>query len=88
MIELKVIENEKDKVKIELNDITLANLLNDNLWQNKVDYAAWKRGHPLLDNPAILVGAKDARKALIEAAEQVSRDAGTLKKKFMAAMKD
>ncbi|GEM_PF-2404677 len=88
MVDIKVIENEKDKVRVEVDDLTLVSLLNENLWQGKVDYAAWKRGHPLLEKPTLLVGAKDAKKSIVEAAEQVSEDAKALKKKFISAMKD
>ena len=88
MAEIKVIENEKDKVRIEVDDATLVNLLNEKLWEGKVDYAAWKRGHPLLEKPTLLVGSKDAKKSLVDAAEKISDESKALKKKFASAMKD
>ena len=87
-MEIKMVESEKDKIRLEVNDITLVALLNENLWQGKVDYAAWKRGHPLLEQPTLLVSDKDAEGALVKAADKISKDAEALKKKFTAAMKD
>jgi DNA-directed RNA polymerase subunit L len=88
-MEIKVLEHDKDggKVKIELDDKTLANVLNAALWEGKIDYAAWSHDHPYLSKPVILVKAKDPKAALVAAAEQVAADAEAVKKAFVKAAK-
>ncbi|MEM7813944.1 MAG: RpoL/Rpb11 RNA polymerase subunit family protein [Candidatus Aenigmatarchaeota archaeon] len=87
-MEIKVLEQTDDKVKLEIDSLTLANLLNNELWKQKIEWAAWSREHPYLSKPVLAVKAKDPKKALIAAAEQIQADAEALKKAFAKAAKD
>ena len=79
-MKVTVLENAEDKLKVEIDDTTFANLLNENIWKQKVDYSAYNIDHPYLSNPVIVVKGKDSKKALFDAAEQVLADVKDLKK--------
>jgi len=81
-MKLKVIEKEKDKVELELDDQTLAKLINEKLWNQKIDYAATAKDHPYLSKPHIILKTKDAKKALIKAADDILDDVDDLSRKF------
>ena len=84
-MKVSVVEESKEKLKIELDDLTFANLLNENLWKQKVDYAACNVSHPYLSNPVITVQAKNPKKAVLDAAEQALADAKDLRKQLSKA---
>ena len=84
-MKIEVLENEDQKLKVKLNDnMTLVNLLNENLWQQKIDAAAYTREHIYLTPPVLLVRSKDPKKHLLAAAEQIVEDVETLRKKLKA----
>jgi len=87
-MELKVLEESEDKVKLEIDDLTFVNLLNEALWDQKIEWSAWARDHPYLAKPIISIKAKDPKKALIGAAEDIQADAEAIKKAFVKAAKD
>ena len=86
-MEIKVLEEVENKVKIEVDDLTFVNLLNEALWKEKIEWAAWAREHPYLTKPVVSVKAKDPKKALIAAAEQIQADIEAIKKAFAKAAK-
>lgn len=50
---MKILKKEKNYLEIELNNLTLAEILRVYLWKNKnIIYAGWKRDHP--SKPVIL----------------------------------
>lgn len=69
-MEVKVLEQTKDSIKIELvgEDHTLANILRDELNNDShVEVSGYKRDHPLVGNPILIVktdGKEDPRKAV------------------------
>ncbi|MFH1630829.1 MAG: RpoL/Rpb11 RNA polymerase subunit family protein [Candidatus Aenigmatarchaeota archaeon] len=79
---VKVLEQNDDKLKIELDDLTLVNLLHENLWKTKIDYSAYVKDHPYLSQPVLVVKSKDPKKSLTEAADKIIDDCATIKKKF------
>ena len=82
-MKIEVLENEDNKLKIKLQDnMTLINLLNENLWQQKIDVAAYTREHIYLTDPVLLIRSKDPKKHLPDAAEQIVADVETLRKKL------
>jgi len=87
-MDIKILEETDDKVKLEIDDLTFVNLLNEVVWKQKIEWAAWARDHPYLSNPVISVKAKDPKKALIAAAEQIQADAEAIKKAFLKAAKE
>lgn len=84
-MKVSVVEDDKEKMKIELDDLTFANLLNENLWKQKVDYSACNVSHPYLSNPVVTVKAKNPKKAVLDAAEQALADAKELRKQLAGA---
>lgn len=87
-MEIKLLEQTDDKAKVEVDSLTLVNLLNDALWKEKIEWAAWAREHPYLSKPVISVKAKDPKKALVAAAEAIQSDAEAIKKAFSKAAKE
>ena len=84
-MKIEVLENEDQKLKVKLDDnMTLVNLLNENLWQQKIDAAAYTREHIYLTQPMLLVRSKDPKKHLMAAAEQIVEDVEELRKKLKA----
>ncbi len=80
---VEVLEKEDEKLKIKIDDMTLVNLLNENIWKQRgFDFAAYSVEHPYLSQPVLTVKGKDPKKTLIEAAERIIEDAKELKKKF------
>ena len=86
-MEVNLLKEDGDKIELEINDLTFINLLNENLWKKKINYSAYNKEHPYLTKPVLLVSAKDAKKALIEASEQIAEDMDSLRKKFQKAVK-
>lgn len=88
-MKINVLENESELIKIEIeDDLTLVNLLNENLWKQKgLDFAAYKKDHPYLSNPVLMVKSKNPKKSVVEAAEQIIEDVKEFKKQFSVATK-
>ncbi len=87
-MKINVLENEDEKLKVEIDtNLTLVNLLNDNIWQQKVDASAYKKDHPYLSKPVLLVRAKNPKKAILDATDQIIADIKEFRKHFQAAMK-
>jgi|SRR3989339_1191725 len=86
-MEIKLLEEKDGKMKFEISDMTFANLLNDKLWElGKSEYSAWKKDHPYISTPNFLIKAKDSKAALVQAAEEISKDAEKIKKNFEKAV--
>ena len=87
-MKIEVLENDDEKLKIKLDSLTFVNLLNENIWQQKgIDVSAYSTEHPYLSQPNLLVKAKNPKKAVLDAAQQIIDDAKDLKKQFAAAVK-
>ncbi len=87
-MKLEVIENEDEKLKIRIPDMTLINLVNENVWQQKgIDVSAYAPEHPYLSQPVLLVKAKNPKKAVLDAIGQIHDDVKDLKKQFNAQVK-
>ena len=81
-MKIDVLEREKGKLKIEIHDnLTLVNLLNENLWKQKIKYAAYSVDHPYLSKPVLTVSSTNPKKAVLDAAEQIINDVKELRKK-------
>ena len=83
---VKVLKNEKDHLEVEIANVTIAELVRSELWNDSaVTAAAWKRDHPS-KNPVLVVqtdGKKAAKKALTDSLERISK----LNEKVMAEAK-
>ena len=75
-MEIKILKSSKDEIEVEVNSLTLVELLR--VYLNKdssVSFAAWKREHPT-KNPVILIKTKGktAKKAINDAVSAVEKD--------------
>lgn len=75
-MEVKVLESSKDEIIVEIDNLTIAEILR--VYLNKDDsvvFAAWKREHPT-KNPILKVKTKgkSAKKALSDAVEVIEKD--------------
>jgi len=79
-MELKILKNQKDEIEIEIDSLTIAEVLRDYLNKDdSVELAAWKREHFL--KPVILkvkTKGKTAKKALDDAISQIDKEANKL----------
>lgn len=84
MVKIKIIENDKGKLKAEISDnSTIVNAINEQVWNQKgVDVSTYSTGHPYLGKPTLLMRGKDPEKAVIAAAEKVAENARSLKKQL------
>ena len=76
IMEMKILKDDKDDMEIELNSLTLVELLR--VYLNKdsaVTFAAWKREHPTM-NPVLAVRTKgkSAKKAIADAVNAVTKE--------------
>lgn len=85
---IEVIENKDDNLKIKIDDLTLVNLLNETIWRKatkSLDYSAYSIEHPYLSKPVLIVKSKDPKKTVIDAAERIAEDVAKLKKELEKA---
>jgi DNA-directed RNA polymerase subunit L len=82
MVKIEILEETDDKLKIKVHDnTTLVNLINENLWLQKIELAAVTVDHPYLSQPVLTIRSKKAKKALLDATEKIVDDVKELKKK-------
>ncbi len=84
-MDLKVLENEKDKLRIEIGDTTFVNLLNERLWAEnesakKFEYSTFSIDHPYLSKPVLTVKGTNPEKIVLEAIDSIRKDIDILKK--------
>lgn len=75
-MELKILRSEKDEIEVEVDSVTIVEILR--VYLNKdsnVTFAAWKREHPTR-NPILLVKTKGktAKKAIGDAVASITKD--------------
>jgi len=75
-MEIKILKSSKEEIKIEIDNLTIAELLR--VYLNKdsnVEFAAWKREH-YTKNPVLKIKTKGktAKKAVNDAIVQVSKE--------------
>ena len=83
-MELKVLKNSKEEIEVELENLTLVELLR--VYLNKdagVSFAAWRRDHPT-EKPILKVTTKGktAKNALSDAISSVFKDLDKLEDDF------
>ena len=81
-MELKVLKQDKGSIKVEIDSLTLVEILR--VYLNKdsnVTFAAWKREHPT-KRPVLSVNAKNPKKAIKDAVSAITKDLGSVEKDF------
>ena len=80
-MEIKVLREEKNEIELELNNVTVAEILRVYLNEQGIDFAAWKREHP--SKPVIFLiksSGKTISKTVAEAVVQINKDCDFLLK--------
>jgi DNA-directed RNA polymerase subunit L len=83
-MEINILKNEKDMIEVELESLTIAEILRVYLNRDSdVIFAAWKREHPT-KKPILLVKTKGktAKKAVDEAVSAITKDLEVLESEF------
>jgi DNA-directed RNA polymerase subunit L len=75
-MEINVLKSSKDEIELELDSVTIAEILR--VYLNKdsaVIFAAWKREHPT-KKPSLIIKTKGkaAKKAIEEAVSEIEKD--------------
>ncbi len=86
---IKVIEKTKDTLRIEIDNLTLAELLRAELWNDEdVKVSAWTREHPT-KNPVLVVQVKSGspKKALTDAISRIEKINDKISEEFKKAVK-
>lgn len=83
-MELKILKNEKEELEVELDNLTIAEILR--VYLNKdssVTFAAWKRAH-ITKKPVLLVKTKGkaAKKAIDDAVSEITKDLDKIESDF------
>jgi len=83
-MDINVLKSEKDEIELELENITIAEILR--VYLNKDDgvtFAAWRREHPT-KMPVLLVKTKGktAKKAVVDAVKQIEKELDKLSDEF------
>ncbi|MFA5060816.1 MAG: RpoL/Rpb11 RNA polymerase subunit family protein [Candidatus Pacearchaeota archaeon] len=80
-MEVKIIKDEKNELDIELDNLTVAELLRVYLNKNDVKMVAWKRDHPT-KNPVLHIEADNPKKALKNSIAQIEKEIESALKEF------
>ena len=83
-MEVKIIKSTKDEIEVELDNLTIAEIMR--VYLNKdssVIFAAWRSEHPT-KNPILVVKTKGktAKKAIIDAVSAITKDSDKLAEDF------
>ncbi len=79
---IKILEQEKDSIKVEIDSLTIAEILRVYLNKNSsVSFAAWRRNHPT-ENPILSVKAKNPKKVIKDAVSTITKDLDKVSKDF------
>lgn len=79
---INIIKQEKDSIEVEIDSLTIAEILR--VYLNKdsdVSFAAWRREHPT-KNPVLAVKGKNPKKAIKNAVSIITKDLDKLEKDF------
>lgn len=84
---IKILENEKERMKIEFLDETetLTQILATNVW-NEGGKAASVKEHPFLENAKLVISGKNPKRLLKKAATLLEADCDDFKEEFQRAL--
>jgi DNA-directed RNA polymerase subunit L len=81
-MDLKILKDEKEEIEVELDNVTLAEVLRVYLNEDSsVSFVAWKREHPT-KNPVLKVQGKNPKKAIKDAVSTIGKELDKLDKDF------
>ena len=75
-MEVNVLKSSKDEVEIELDNLTIAEIMRVYLNEDEgVSFTAWKQEHPTMKPVlAVRTKGKTAKKAIDDAVEKITKD--------------
>lgn len=88
-MEVKVISKSANEIRLEINDLTLCEVLRKELWEDKsVTQASYSRKHPT-ENPVLHLETegKNAKKALQDAVKRLEKKNEAIAKEFKVAVR-
>jgi DNA-directed RNA polymerase subunit L len=80
-MEIKILKDEKNEMDLELNNLTIAEVLRVYLNKEGVDLAAWKRDHPF-KSPVLHIKADNPKKIVKKAIESMEKDIDSVSTEF------
>ncbi|MFA5484750.1 MAG: hypothetical protein WC260_00650 [Candidatus Pacearchaeota archaeon] len=80
-MEIKILNDEKNSLDIELNNLTIAELLRVYLNENGAKLAVWKRDHPS-KNPVLHIEGNNPKKILKETISNLEKEIDFLVDEF------
>lgn len=84
-MEIKILKQEKDQLDVEIDNLTVAELMRTYLNKDSsVKLAAWRREHPE-KNPVLHIEAASPKAALKKAITTATKDLDTYEKEFKKA---
>lgn len=86
---INVLKKEKNEIEVEIDNLTIAELLRNELWEDSsVEISAWRRENPS-ENPILVIKTKgkDAKKALLEAVDRAKNKNKEIIKEFKKSFK-
>ena len=86
---IKLIKYKKNELEFELDNLTIAELLRNMLWEDKAtELAAWHRKHPT-KNPILILktSGKDSKKVLLDTLSKIEKINNELVKEFKKSVK-
>jgi DNA-directed RNA polymerase subunit L len=72
-MEIKILREEKNVIELEINNLTIVELLRVYLNEEGAKMAAWKREHPT-KNPILKVEGDNVKKLVLKAIEKAQKD--------------
>lgn len=88
-MEVKIISKSANEIKLEINNLTLCEVLRKELWEDKsVLQASYSRRHPT-ENPILHLQTegKSAKKALQDAVKRLEKKNEAIVKEFKVAVR-
>jgi len=83
-MEIKILKEDKKTLDVEMNNLTLVELLRVYLNKEGADLAAWKREHPT-KNPVLHIEADNPKKLLQKAIAAIEKELAKVQDEFKKA---
>jgi DNA-directed RNA polymerase subunit L len=80
-MEIKILKEEKGIVELEIDNLTIVELLRAYLNKEDIKLAAWKREHPT-KNPVLRVEADNAKKIVLKVIEKIQGELDDLASEY------
>lgn len=88
-MQIEIIKQEKNEIEVEIDNLTIAELLRNELWDDpNVELAAWRRENPS-KNPILVLKTKgkDAKKVLLDTIKEIRGKNNEILKEFKKSFK-